>query len=112
MAKEIKYTTLLNRIKKGMRGAVLGCDNVDLLRANLTLMLSGREPISPTKIQNASGEELLARCTEVVEHWDIRQVHELAEIFPTIVPQWVKNCNIEYRDTPKGSEWYLVSNVK
>lgn len=111
MAKQMKYTTLLNRIKKGMRGAVFGWDNVDLLRANLTLMLSGREPINPTQVKNASGEELLARCTDVVLHWDIRQVHELAEIFPTIVPQWVKNCDIEYRDTPKGSEWYLVSNV-
>ena len=112
MAKEIKYTTLLNRIKKGMRGAVFGWDNVDLIRANLTLMLEGKQPISLTQIPNASGKELLARCSEVVLHWDIRQVHKLAEIFPTIVPQWVKNCNIEYRDAPKGSEWYLVSNVK
>lgn len=111
MAKEIKYSTLLNHIKKGMRGAVFGWGNVDLLKANLALMLEGKQPITLTQM-NASGEELLARCTEVVLHWDIRQVHDLANIFPTIVPKWVQNCNIEYRDTPKGSEWYLVSNVK
>ena len=109
MSKEMRYSTLLNHIKKSMRSAVLGWGNVELLKTNLTLMLDGRPPINLSQTDNPSGDELLSKCTEVVEHWDIRQVHTLVDIFPTIVPQWVKNCNIEYRDTPKGSVWYLVN---
>ena len=111
MAKEIRYETLLNRIKKNIIGEVLDWGNANLLRTSLTLMLEGKQPITLGRNHNASTEELLSKCTDVVEHWDIRQVHGLAEIFPTIVPKWVKNCNIESRDTPKGSVWYLVSNV-
>ena len=102
MAHEIKYLLLLEIVKKNIADAVFTSKSLELL--NTALVVQGEKRIK------YGDKNTLAKCREVVSRWDIRQVHQLAEIFPNIVPKWVANCKIEYRDTEKGSVWYLVEN--
>lgn len=102
MAHEVKFDLLLEIVKNKMADAIFTSKGLELL--NTALVIQGKKRIK------YGDKNALAKCRDVVSHWDIRQVHQLAEIFPNIVPKWVANCKIEYRDTPKGSIWYLVEN--
>lgn len=70
----------------------------------LGLIKEGKRPFSCRK-------ELSDKAKEYINRADVRQAHELAEMFDDVVPSWVKTCNIEMMDGKNGYFWLLKEKI-
>ena len=107
--KKILFENLKKRINSKLESEIFNYSNprAELFIVNLELMLQGKSPLSVgyNKCNNDASATLLNNCKRIISNWDIRNVHQLAEILPNIVPSWIAQCNVEYVETKKGIEW-------
>ena len=104
--KKILFENLKKRINSKLESEIFSSNRAELFIVNLELMLQGKSPLSVGySSSNDANTTLLNNCKRIISNWDIRNVHQLAEILPNIVPSWIANCNVEYVETKKGIEW-------
>lgn len=101
--KAMKFETFKKKIIENLNYRLFHDDkNIDKwLLCQFGLLKEGKRPFS-------CREEILNKAKEYINRADVRQVHELAEIFADDVLSWVKTCNIEMQDGKNGYFWVLI----
>lgn len=101
--KTMKFETFKKKILRYLDYHLFYDDkNLDnWLLCQFGLLKEGKRPFS-------CREEISNKAKEYINRADVRQVHELAEIFADDVPSWVKTCNMEMQDGKNGYFWVLI----
>ena len=106
--KKILFENLKKKINSKLESEIFNSNpRAELFIVNLELMLQGKRPLSVgySRYNNDANTTLLNNCKRIISNWDIRYVHQLAEILPSIVPSWIAKCNVEYVEPKNGIEW-------
>lgn len=101
--KTMKFETFKKKIIESLDYHLFESEkNLDnWFRCQLGLLREGKRPFSCC-------EDISNKAKEYINRADVRQVHELAEIFADVVPSWLKTCNMEMQDGKNGYFWMLI----